>query len=155
MKLTFSWREMLELSDDVLFFGPPIIGARIFKKIFRRKNIFNVDHANHLFRELARETFGDGWTSSALYRAYLELIVDIQTRELETKKQIDELLSFDEVIGKETNKQGKLVNVNLTDRFFSVFDRRCKRLFRSTVIGHSDHNQAIMPMEQAPWTSQR
>ena len=148
MKLTFSWREMLELSDDVLFFGPPIIGARKFKQSLKWKNIRKVDHANHLFRELARETFGDGWTSSALYRAYLELIVDIQTRELETKKQIDELLSFDEVIGKETNKQGKLVNMNLTDRFFSVFDCRCKRLFRSTVIGHSDHNQGIMPMEQ-------
>ncbi len=112
------------------------------------KNIYKEAHANHLLRELSKEMFGDGWSSYALYCAYLKLIANIQQKELKKQKKMDNLLSFDEVMGKEKNKQDELVSVNLTNRFFSVFDWRCKCLFQSSVIGHRDHNQGIMSMEQ-------
>ena len=40
----------------------------------------------------------------------------------------------------------KGTNVNKTDIFSSVFDRRCKSLFQPTVVGYIDRNQGIMDM---------
>ena len=42
----------------------------------------------------------------------------------------------------------KGTNVNKTDLFFPVFDRRCRSLFHFTVAGYSDHNQGIMDLKE-------
>ena len=36
-KVTFSWRDVVDMAEDIYFFGPPQNGARRYEKLFRQK----------------------------------------------------------------------------------------------------------------------
>ena len=111
--------------------------------------------------------------SHALYYAYLGRLLTVSQKELSRQATTGALLHFDEIVSKvdfkqyvltmdtphrsKTNKleakgdpswKPKGTNVNKTDLFFPVFDRRCRSLFHSTVAGYSDHNQGIMDLKE-------
>ena len=90
LNLNFLWKEVMDFSNDVYFFGPPLASSRYCSNIFRKNAISLVSYMKQIFRDLARETVGDALASHALYHAYLDLLLDLIEKEAAqaTKKTI-------------------------------------------------------------------
>ena len=55
---------MIELAEDILFFGPPKDKVRIYSDIFRQRT--TPAYLRQIYRGMAKETFGDERASSSL-----------------------------------------------------------------------------------------
>jgi len=80
---------------------------------------------------LARETYGDVYSSSALSIAFRDKLLELESLEVERVRQIDELLSFNEN--------------NLTKHFFKAFDNMCRRSLLNTIVQMRDFNASVIP----------
>ena len=108
IKLDFRSKEVLELCDGMLVFGPPFNSSRRYNLAFG-KDRTNTNYLKQIYWQLARETYGDAFSSSsALLQAYHQRVIAITSAELERSLANDQLLSF-----KETEK---------SELFFRVFD---------------------------------
>ena len=66
--MTFSWKDVIDRCEDVMFFGRPFDGVRPFDDLFKNKK--DVEYAHHVFRQFASEYKGDARASAQLYAAY-------------------------------------------------------------------------------------
>ena len=87
----------------------------------------------HIYRAMARKTWGDVYMSMGLTVAYQQRMLDIREVELHEARTTEKLLSFNE-----------------TDRsnlFFRVFDNMCRRQLFYYVTHLTDTNQPLIPVE--------
>ena len=124
--LTLSWRDVVDLSDELLIFGRPFESSRNYDLLFRRKN--SEAYVKQVFQEVSRETWGDHVASYALLCSYLNRLLELAQKRT-TKSSAIELLDF-----YETDK---------ADLFFKVFDNRCRIAFARGVFTSPERCPAV------------
>ena len=80
LKLTLSWMDMMDLSNDVLFFGPPQNKTRVYDGIFHEVN--SINKCDHRFYQMARETEGDVINSQAKHSSISLSLASMQRCDL-------------------------------------------------------------------------
>jgi hypothetical protein len=150
------WQEVVDLVDDVYFFGPQLPSTRYYSYFFSISKSTYVAYMNTIFCELAQEIICDALVSRALYHAYLKHLMVVYEKESSRDATKEILLRFDKVVSKIDLKQYFLAmdhsreskwakieaknnplwepigtNVNKTDLFCSSFDRHCRSLFQT------------------------
>ena len=70
--LTFSWIDLIDQAEDVIFYGRPFATSRRFDKCFKFKN--REEYVFHMFKNIAIEFHGDSAALSLLYPSYLKQI---------------------------------------------------------------------------------
>ena len=63
-KLSFTWLPVIELAEDILFFGPPKDKVRIYSDIFRQRT--TPAYLCQIYRGIAKETSSDERVNSSL-----------------------------------------------------------------------------------------
>ena len=80
-QLTFLWKDMIDLADDILFFGPPLDSNHCYRNIFHWK--IDLKYICHIYFHLARQTKGDHISSYAFLIPHqsrmLGLLIDAST----------------------------------------------------------------------------
>ena len=70
LNLNFSWKGVLDLSNGVYFFEPPLPNSRYHSYLFSASRIIFIAYTNTIFGEPTQETVGDALASCALYHTY-------------------------------------------------------------------------------------
>ena len=130
-RLTLDWKHVIELVDNLLVFDPPLDGCRLYHKCFYDKT--NIKYVKRVFYNLAKETKGDIYTSSALTLAYTQKTLQMRENKIHDLKTQHLLVTFDETTH--------------SCLFFCVFDNMCQRCVLFRACGFGDYNKSIIVME--------
>ena len=71
--ITFSWKDVLDMAEDIYFFGLPQNGVRRYEKLFYHKH--QVPYLQKVFQHMARETVSDVYSSRTLALAFQDALV--------------------------------------------------------------------------------
>ena len=83
VKITFSWREVIDMADDVCFFGEPRGAARDYSRLFC--SVFSRPYAQQIYYDIRRETAGDLFASYALSNVFLTCMMNVYKKAVETQ----------------------------------------------------------------------
>ena len=90
--LPMKWWQVVKWADSVLLFAPPRNGVRAYNRLFKDET--NVQWIQQIYRDMARETWGDAFMSLALTVAYQKRLIEIREIELVEARTTEQLLSF-------------------------------------------------------------
>ena len=136
MKTCFSWKSVLQLKQDVYFFGPPLDSTRKYNDIFRAGR--SVDYITKIYWDMSHETYGDYFKSSCLNIAYQSRMSTLQSDQTKRAEFSYWRMDFNE-------HSNKTEHYNTT-RFFNVFDICCKLAFFKAILELQNHNESIISM---------
>ena len=127
--LTISWALVVELSAHLLIFGAPLDGSRRYTKCFQ-KDRRSIPYLRRIYHNLAHETLGDVYSSSALVTAFDERLIQLLEAQVEREKLSDPGLDFNESPN--------------SARFFRVFDIMCCNKLKGAICGLNNYNKPII-----------
>ena len=90
--LSIQWRQIVELAEDILIFGPPTKRSLQYEEVFRWKT--DGAKLRSIFLTLSRETFGDSYSSQSLRLAYKDRLVEVMEDQMDKEDLIRNLLTF-------------------------------------------------------------
>ena len=131
-KLTFSWRDVVEHSSDVMFFGRKFEGARLYDE-YLFKNKTNRQYIHHVFRLMSSELVGDALACTQLYACYQKRM----RRSLE--HQLQQAAAAQAGL---FNRQ--TFNTPLGQLFRKLFNGLCKNSFLNCMSRFQDYTQPII-----------
>ena len=132
LKLTFAWKDVVQQLKDILFFGSPRALFRSFDSLFLMKS--DEQYIFHVFKELAKEYWGDATASSQLYAVYLKRRVDLSLVKLASAR--NKAIKF---LWKEFQEQ------TLTQQLFiGMFDSLCKNEFWQCATEMNDYGKELV-----------
>ncbi len=135
MRHTFYWSDLIDHSNDIMFFGPPFHHMRSFDALF--KNKADLQYIFHVFRGLAPEYWGDATASAQLYSAYLRRRADV----LEVQRDAAPAKTLKELYR-------SLKTMTRTQKVFcSLFDGLCKNEFELCVTSFNDYGVEMVLQE--------
>jgi len=127
--VSIGWCHIIDLASDLLVFGPPLDGTRLYSECFDDRG---EKYCMRVCMHLAKETHGDVYASSALLLAFQDRILAIRSGEIERLKIADPTVDFHD------SPKG--------DLYFRVFDKLCRRKLAASVCGFHDYNQPIISL---------
>jgi hypothetical protein len=126
VKKTFSWREAIDMANDMCFFGKPCGASRDYSRLFC--SVWSQPYVQQIYYDIGQETAGDSFALYALSNTFLTCMMTVHKRSSENQSVT--MLAFYE-------------SENLGG-FYTLFDRACQKALFGSVLLMQDNNMPLI-----------